>query len=123
VGLSQVYLGRQEDAAALSEANSALGTSQAVGDRMGIALALRQIAAISAAVCNYDDAQRRTWHALTISGNIRARVLEAQLLQDIADFAAAQGLDEEAEAAHLEAERVRDQVPEWALARGSMARG
>jgi tetratricopeptide (TPR) repeat protein len=105
-GISMVHLGLHNSAAALVEANKALSTSQAVGDRTGQALALKQLAAISAAHEDYDEAQRRAWHALAISANTRARVLEAQILQDIAGFATAQGMDEEAEAALQEAERV-----------------
>ena len=105
-GISGVHLARHDSDAALIEANSALSTSQAVGDRTGQALALKQLAAISAAHEDYDEAQRRAWHALAISANMRARVLEAQILQDIAGFATAQGMDEEAEAARQEAERV-----------------
>ncbi|NTW02816.1 MAG: hypothetical protein HGA19_16305 [Oscillochloris sp.] len=72
-------------------------------------IALQQLAAISAAQEDFDEAQRRSWHALAISASLRTRVLEAQILQDIAGFAAAQGMDEEAEAARQEAERVRQQ--------------
>lgn len=106
-GLSQVYLAQHDTKAALREANSALATSQAVGDRTGQAIALQQLATISASQNDYDEAQRRALHALTISSNMHARVLEAQILQDIAGFATAQGLEEEAEAARQEAERVR----------------
>ncbi|NTW97926.1 MAG: AAA family ATPase, partial [Oscillochloris sp.] len=108
-GLCQVYLAQHNTKAAIAEANSALATSQAVGDRTGQAIALQQLAAISAAQDDYDEAQRRALHALTISANMRARVLEAQILHDIARFSAAQGLDEDAEAARQEAERVREQ--------------
>jgi len=106
VGISEVHLSRHKSDAAMIEANSALSTSQAVGDRTGQALALTQLAAISAAHEDYDEALRRAWHALAISANMRARVLEAHILHDIARFAMAQGMDEEAEAARQEAERV-----------------
>jgi class 3 adenylate cyclase/tetratricopeptide (TPR) repeat protein len=106
-GLSQVYLAQQDTKTALHEANSALATSQAVNDRTGQAIALQQLARISASQNDYDEAQRRALHALTISSNLHARVLEAQILQDIASFSMAQGLEEEAEAARQEAERVR----------------
>ncbi len=106
VGISEVHLARHKNDAAMIEANSALSTSQAVGDRTGQALALTQLAAISAAHEDYDEALRRAWHALAISANMRARVLEAHILRDIAGFAMAQGMDEEAEAARQEAERV-----------------
>ncbi|MEI7770411.1 MAG: AAA family ATPase [Chloroflexales bacterium] len=88
-GLSSAHLARHDSDAALVEANRALSTSQAVGDRTGHALALRQLAAISAAHDDYDEAERRAWHALAISASLRARALEAQILQDIARFATA----------------------------------
>ncbi len=106
-GLSQVYLFQQNVTMALGEANRALATSKAVGDRTGQAIILRQFAAISAAQDEYDEALRRAMHALTISSNMRIRMLEVQIWHDIARFATAQGLDDDAAAARHEAERLR----------------
>lgn len=106
-GLSQVYLFQQNLTMALGEANRALSTSKAVGDRTGQAIILRQFAAISAYQDEYDEAQRRSLHALTISSNMRMRMFEVQIWHDIARFATAQGLDDEAAAARHEAERLR----------------
>lgn len=120
--LGDLFLLNNNLEAATDEAQRALSISHAVSDRTGQSQALRQLAQISAAYGDYAEAQRRAWHALAISTTTRSRVIEVEILQDIAHFAAAQGQDEEAEAARLEANRVREQWWDAPIAQCSVGR-
>jgi ATP/maltotriose-dependent transcriptional regulator MalT len=105
--IGQVYLARGELAGAAAESRAALATSNVVGDRVGQATALRLMAALGAAHGDYGAAERHAHHALAISANVQARGLEAQLWEDLAGLAFAQGHADEAAAARLEVERLR----------------
>ena len=120
--IGKIHLARGQSVAALEETRAALTTSNAVGDRAGQTLALRQLAAISAAGGDYAAATRDAHYALAISAGARARMLEAQLWDDMAYYANAQGLEEEATAARLEAERARRaRMPSAEVARLALA--
>lgn len=105
--LGRVQLAEGDLQGALATARAVLTTSNAVGDRRGQALALRQIAAISAARGDYAAAERDAHYALAISAGARARAQEAEIWDELAVYAEAQGLHEEAAAARNEARRLR----------------
>jgi tetratricopeptide (TPR) repeat protein len=105
--IGRIRLEYGDGAAALEQARAALGTSNAVGDRVGQATALRLLAAVSAARGDYASAERDAHHALVISAGARAWKLEAQLWEDMAAMAQAQGNDEDVTAARHEVERLQ----------------
>jgi class 3 adenylate cyclase/tetratricopeptide (TPR) repeat protein len=106
-GLARILLATGELEATLSEAKTMLATSNAVGDRVGQAQALRLMAHVSADRGDYGAAGRDAHYALAIGAGAGARALEAELWDDVATYAAAQGQHEEAAAAHQEAQRAR----------------
>lgn len=107
VSIGQVHLARGGLEEAFSEARAALAKSNAVGDRTGQVRALRLLAAVSAARRNYPEAERQAYLAASFSAAARIRALEVQIWEDLAGYAADQGLDEAAEEARQEAERLR----------------
>lgn len=106
LGIAEVLTYQAQYETAAQQITETLSTSRAVGDNIGQVRALRQLAMINAASERYAEAQRYVWHALALCTSARLRVHELQVLHDLALFAAAQGLEDEAEAAHQEAERV-----------------
>ncbi|WP_165774719.1 AAA and adenylate/guanylate cyclase domain-containing protein [Candidatus Viridilinea mediisalina] len=107
VGRGWAFLAHNNLADAELEARASLATSSAIHDRSGQAAALRLLAAMSAAAGDLLTAERDAHYAVTISARAGARLLEAQIWADIADYFAAQGQNEAAVGAREEAARVR----------------
>ncbi|NTU80361.1 MAG: hypothetical protein HGA45_13455, partial [Chloroflexales bacterium] len=107
VYIGYVHLEQDDLAMAFIEARAALTKSNAALDRAGQARSLRLLAAISAAQGAYGEAERAAQLAATYSAGARARALEVQIWEDLAGYAADQGLDQAAEEARQEAERLR----------------
>ncbi len=107
ISIGQALLLRGKLEGAYVEARAALSKSNAVGDRAGQVCALRLLGAIRAAQGDYIGAEGDAHLAATYSAAARLRALEVQIWEDLAGYAAAQGLDEAADEARQEAERLR----------------
>lgn len=123
VAIGQTHLGCRRLAEAFVEARAALTKSNAVGDRVGQVRALRLLAGVSAAHGNYSEAERDAHLAVTFAAGARARGLEMRIWQDLAAYAEAQGLADDAAEARQEAERLhRNLAGGSALASGERVR-
>ncbi len=109
VHIGAVYLARGDLDLAVLEGRAALTKSNAALDRAGQARALRLLAAIHAARGAFVEAERNAQLAATYCAGARARALEVQIWEDLARYATAQGLEQGAEDARQEAERLRRQ--------------
>ena len=107
VEIGVAYLARGDQNLAFLEGRAALTKSNAALDRAGQARALRLLAAINAARGAFAEAERDAQLAATYCASARARALEVQIWEDLAGYATAQGLDEAADEARQEAERLR----------------